>query len=157
MARKNGTRAADLPAASYTFSFQAQYANKPGMLARFAACLKPGGRFVLVTKNAGWQDHREAQASARNVDPEKVDRSIRLQSGVVEWGTLGPMARAAGFREVAIHPVVIGTYRGFMRNRAALAAFDLVHRWAYRRPMTHSLDRWTESVTYVSGMKLSPM
>ena len=120
--------------------------DQPGMLARFAACLKPGGRFVLVTKNAGWQDHRDAQASARNVDPGQVDRSVRLQSGVVEWGTLGPMARAAGFREVAIHPAVIGTYRGFMRNRAALAAFDLVHRWAHRRPMTHSLDRWTESV-----------
>lgn len=120
--------------------------DKPGMLARFASCLKPGGRFMLVTKNAGWEDHRQAQSGARNVDPKERDRSIRLQAGVVEWGTLGPMARAAGFREVEIHPVIIGTYRGFMRNRAALAAFDLVHRWAYRRPMTHSLDRWTESV-----------
>ena len=33
MVRKSG-RAGDMPAVTYTFSFQAQYANKPGMLAR---------------------------------------------------------------------------------------------------------------------------
>ena len=36
MARKNGSRPNDLPAATYTFSIQAQYPNKPGMLAQIA-------------------------------------------------------------------------------------------------------------------------
>src|SRR5438105_14755409 len=42
MARRNG-RTADLPAVTYTFSFQAQYPNKPGMLARIATAVAECG------------------------------------------------------------------------------------------------------------------
>jgi ubiquinone/menaquinone biosynthesis C-methylase UbiE len=120
--------------------------DKPATLARFAAVLRPGGRFVLVTKNAGWRDHREAQKSVQQRDPDSIPRNVRLQAGVVEWRNLESMARDAGFREVSVHPVVIGSYTGPAQTWPALALFDVIHRMTYRGPMRSALDPWTESV-----------
>lgn len=120
--------------------------DKPAALARFASALRPGGRFVLVTKNAGWRDHQRDQASARAQGVDAVPRSIRLQAGVISWRDLQTMARRAGFSEVTVHPVVIGSYLGAARTSPALALFDLIQRLTYRAPMRPVLDPWTESV-----------
>ena len=70
MVRKSG-RAGDLPAATYTFSFQAQYANKPGMLARIATAVgECGGNigYIDVIRSTGNTIVREISVSARDSD-----------------------------------------------------------------------------------------
>jgi SAM-dependent methyltransferase len=120
--------------------------DKSAALERFAAAIRPGGRFILVTKNAGWRDHQRAQSGARVGAGAEVPRHIRLQAGVVSWHDLAVMAQAAGFREVSIHPVVLGSYLGVGPSRPALSLFDLIQRLSYRGPMRPILDPWTESV-----------
>jgi malate dehydrogenase (oxaloacetate-decarboxylating) len=69
MARKNGSRANDLPAATYTFSIQAQYANKPGMLAQIAAAVGDRGGSIGdidVVKSTGATMVRDISVSARD-------------------------------------------------------------------------------------------
>jgi len=71
MARKNGTRPNDLPAATYTFSIQAQYANKPGMLAQIASAVgDQGGNIgdIDVVRSSGSTIVREISVSARDSD-----------------------------------------------------------------------------------------
>jgi malate dehydrogenase (oxaloacetate-decarboxylating) len=71
MARKNGSRPGDLPAATYTFSFQAQYPNQPGMLAKIAAAVgECGGNIgdIDVIRSSGNTIVREISVSARDSD-----------------------------------------------------------------------------------------
>ena len=70
MARKNGARAADLPAATYTFSIQAQYPNKPGMLGQIAAAVGDcGGNIgdIDVVRSTPSTIVREISVSAREL------------------------------------------------------------------------------------------
>ncbi|HEX9892773.1 MAG TPA: methyltransferase domain-containing protein [Gemmatimonadales bacterium] len=120
--------------------------DKPRVLERFAHVLRPGGRLILVTKNAGWRDHQRAQFAAKAPSPTDIPKEVRLQAGVVGWQALTEMARGAGLREVEVHPVVIGSYEGLARSRPALLLFDLIHRTSYRGSMSGRLDAWTESV-----------
>ncbi len=70
MTRKNGARAAnEMPAATYTFSFQAQYPNRPGMLAQIATAIgECGGSIgdIDVIKSTGEAIVREISVSARD-------------------------------------------------------------------------------------------
>ena len=69
MARKNGAN--ELPTASYTFSFQAQYPNKPGMLAQIAHAVGDhGGNIgdIDVIKSTGNTMLREISVQARDSD-----------------------------------------------------------------------------------------
>jgi malate dehydrogenase (oxaloacetate-decarboxylating) len=71
MARKNGATAAanEIPTATYTFSFQAQYPNKPGMLAQIAAAVGDcGGNIgdIDVIKSTGTTILREITVQARD-------------------------------------------------------------------------------------------
>jgi malate dehydrogenase (oxaloacetate-decarboxylating) len=72
MARKNGASAAsanEIPTATYTFSFQAQYANKPGMLAQIASAVgECGGNIgdIDVVKSTGTTILREFSVQARD-------------------------------------------------------------------------------------------
>jgi malate dehydrogenase (oxaloacetate-decarboxylating) len=71
MARKNGSRPNDLPAATYTFSFQAQYPNKPGMLAQIASAVgECGGNIgdIDVVRSSGNTIVREISVQARDSD-----------------------------------------------------------------------------------------
>ncbi len=86
MARKNGSGAKDLPAATYTFSFQAQYPNKPGMLAAIASAVgECGGNIgdIDVVKSTGTTIIREISVSARDSEHarEIVDH-VRAAKGV---------------------------------------------------------------------------
>jgi malate dehydrogenase (oxaloacetate-decarboxylating) len=86
MARRNGTRPNDLPAATYTFSFQAQYPNQPGMLAKIAAAVGDcGGNIgdIDVVKSTGTSITREISVQARDSDHarEIVDH-VRAVKGV---------------------------------------------------------------------------
>jgi malate dehydrogenase (oxaloacetate-decarboxylating) len=86
MARKNGARANDLPAATYTFSFQAQYPNRPGMLGLIAAAVgDAGGNIgdIDVIKSTPSTILREISVSARDSEHarEIVDH-VRATKGV---------------------------------------------------------------------------
>ena len=87
MARKNGSRPNDLPAATYTFSLQAQYPNKPGMLALIAAAVGDrGGNIgdIDVVKSTGASMIRDITISARDSDHARdiVDH-VQAVKGVV--------------------------------------------------------------------------
>ena len=85
MSRKSG-RAGDLPAATYTFSFQAQYANKPGMLARIAQAVgECGGNIgdIDVIRSTGNTILREISVSARDSDhAREIVEHVRGAKGV---------------------------------------------------------------------------
>jgi malate dehydrogenase (oxaloacetate-decarboxylating) len=69
MARRNGAGANEIPTATYTFSFQAQYPNKPGMLARIASAVGDcGGNIgdIDVIKSTGTTILREISVQARD-------------------------------------------------------------------------------------------
>jgi|CXWL01.1.fsa_nt_gi malate dehydrogenase (oxaloacetate-decarboxylating) len=71
MARKTGSRANELPAATYMFSIQAQYPNKPGMLAQIATAVGDcGGSIgdIDVVRTTESTIVREISVSARDSD-----------------------------------------------------------------------------------------
>ncbi len=86
MARKNGSRGSDLPAATYTFSFQAQYPNKPGMLAQIAAAVgECGGNIgdIDVIRSSGTTIVREISVSARDSDhAREIVEHVKATKGV---------------------------------------------------------------------------
>ena len=86
MPRKSGSRANDLPAATYTFSFQAQYANKPGMLAQIATAVgECGGNIgdIDVVRSSGQTIVREVSVSARDSDhAREIVEKVRSVKGV---------------------------------------------------------------------------
>jgi malate dehydrogenase (oxaloacetate-decarboxylating) len=85
MARKNG-RANELPAATYTFSFQAQYANRPGMLAEIASAVgERGGSIgdIDVVKSSPTTMIRDISVSARDSDhAREIVEHVRAKRGV---------------------------------------------------------------------------
>ncbi len=81
MSRRNGN---DLPASTYTFSMQAQYANTPGMLAKIAAAVGDrGGNIgdIDVVKSSGTTIVRDISVSARDSDHARdiVDHVKRVK------------------------------------------------------------------------------
>ena len=86
MARKNGTRANDIPAATYTFSLQAQYPNQPGMLAQIATAVgECGGNIgdIDVVRSSGKTIVREISVSARDSDhAREIVEHVRAVKGV---------------------------------------------------------------------------
>jgi malate dehydrogenase (oxaloacetate-decarboxylating) len=88
MAKRNGVK--DLPAATYTFSFQAQYPNKPGMLAQIAAAVgDQGGNIgdIDVIRSSGNTIVREVSVSARDsehardiVEHVKAVKSVSIKN-----------------------------------------------------------------------------
>ncbi|HEX5478643.1 MAG TPA: NAD-dependent malic enzyme [Dehalococcoidia bacterium] len=85
MARRNG-RNGSTPAATYTFSFQAQYPNKPGMLAKIAQAVADcGGNIgdIDVVRSTGTTMIREISVQARDSQhaAEIVDH-VRAQKGI---------------------------------------------------------------------------
>ncbi len=86
MARKNGSNPNELPAATYTFSFQAQYPNKPGMLAQIATAVGDcGGSIgdIDVVKSTGTMMLREISVSARDSEhAREIVEHVRAIKGV---------------------------------------------------------------------------
>jgi malate dehydrogenase (oxaloacetate-decarboxylating) len=86
MARRNGSRNGDLPTATYTFSFQAQYSNKPGMLARIAQAVgDSGGNIgdVDVVKSTGNTIVREVSVQARDSNhAREIIECVKRTKGV---------------------------------------------------------------------------
>lgn len=120
--------------------------DKEGTLRRFVSLLRPGGRFLLVTKNAGWRDHRRSQQAVAGQPADGVPRHVRLQAGVMHWRDLLEVSFRAGLADVEMTPVVLGTYDGWLAGAFGRIAFDVLHQVAHRRPMEPRLDAWTESV-----------
>jgi malate dehydrogenase (oxaloacetate-decarboxylating) len=90
MARKNGSKPNELPAATYTFSMQAQYPNKPGMLGRIAQAVGDcGGNIgdIDVVKSTSSTIIRDMSVSARDsahaqeiVDHVKAVKGVQIKS-----------------------------------------------------------------------------
>ena len=76
----------DLPAATYTFSIQAQYPNKPGMLAQIAAAVGDcGGNIgdIDVVTSTGTTIVRDISVSARDSDHARdIVEHVKAVKGV---------------------------------------------------------------------------
>ena len=85
MARRSG-RNGSTPAATYTFSFQAQYPNKPGMLAKIAAAVGDcDGNIgdIDVIKSSGATMLREVSVQARDsTHAQEIVAHVRAIPGV---------------------------------------------------------------------------
>ena len=85
MARRNG-RTAEVPAVTYTFSFQAQYPNKPGMLARIAtAVAECGGNIgdIDVIRSSPSTMVREVTVQARDSShAQEIVEHVRAAKGI---------------------------------------------------------------------------
>jgi malate dehydrogenase (oxaloacetate-decarboxylating) len=89
MSRRNGRASEHLPASTYTFSFQAQYPNKPGMLGQIAAAVGGcGGDIgdIDVVKSTATTILREQTVSARDSEhaQEIVDQVKRIKGVTVK-------------------------------------------------------------------------
>jgi malate dehydrogenase (oxaloacetate-decarboxylating) len=86
MARRNG-RNGRTPTATYTFSFQAQYPNKPGMLAKIASAVGDcGGNIgdIDVVRSTGTTMVREISVQARDSDhAQEIVERVRAQKGII--------------------------------------------------------------------------
>ncbi len=86
MARKNGSRAQDLPAATYMFSLQASYPNKPGMLAKIAEAVgECGGSIgdIDVIRSSESTIVREISVSARDSEhAQEIVAHVKKKKGV---------------------------------------------------------------------------
>ena len=93
MARRNG-RNGSTPAATYTFSLQAQYPNRPGMLAQIAAAVGDrGGNIgdIDVVKSSGNTIVREISVSARDSDhAREIVEHVKKVKGVTHQERRGP-------------------------------------------------------------------
>jgi malate dehydrogenase (oxaloacetate-decarboxylating) len=85
MARRNG-RNGSTPAATYTFSFQAQYPNKPGMLARIASAVGDcGGNIgdIDVVKSTESTMIREISVQARDsAHAQEIVEHVKSAKGI---------------------------------------------------------------------------
>ncbi|MBF6599883.1 MAG: NAD-dependent malic enzyme [Dehalococcoidia bacterium] len=86
MARRNG-RNGSTPAATYTFSFQAQYPNKPGMLARIASAVGDcGGNIgdIDVVRSTGTTMVREISVQARDSQhAQEIVDHVKAAKGII--------------------------------------------------------------------------
>ncbi len=112
MTRKNDSHA---PAATYTFSFQAQYSNKPGMLAAIAAAVaEAGGNIgdIDVVRSTGRVIVREISVQARDSDQaHAILESVEKLHGVVIKGAADRVFRSHRGGKIEIHNKVPVTSR----------------------------------------------
>jgi malate dehydrogenase (oxaloacetate-decarboxylating) len=112
MTRKNGS---STPAATYTFSFQAQYSNKPGMLAAIAAAVaEAGGNIgdIDVVHSTGRVMVREISVQARDSDhAHAILESVGKLHGVIIKGAADRVFRSHRGGKIEIHNKVPVTSR----------------------------------------------
>lgn len=97
--------------------------------------LKSGGFLAVITKNPMWRD--------------KIRNSLHKTDGIqrdwIYWNDLAAMFRKAGFKDVSIHPVAIGSYFPPFNNRAGIMFCDFLHLTIRNREMREAYDNMTES------------
>ncbi len=112
MTRKSGS---STPAATYTFSFQAQYSNKPGMLAAIAAAVaEAGGNIgdIDVVHSTGRVMVREIAVQARDSDQaHAILDCVGKLHGVVIKGAADRVFRSHRGGKIEIHNKVPVTSR----------------------------------------------
>lgn len=107
--------------------------------------LRPGGSFVLVTKNKAWRDLQQSARRYRGVPREKIPVGDAMHLNTLSWGEVSGMFREAGLQEVEAYPVVFGSYERPLTLPGGLALSDALHRWKYRKPISRTFDSLIES------------
>lgn len=121
--------------------------DKPAFVRKAFDALRPGGSLLLVTKNRAWRDLVRTARNLAGVPRDQIPVGIAMQLDLVNWRDAAGMFRDAGFVDVSVHPVVIGSYDLPLFTKAPGLAFaDFVHRRVYREPMS-TLPRWVDALT----------
>lgn len=108
------------------------FPDKPGVVAEFARVLRPGGYLLIVTKNRDYLGYR-ARAGRDLKDADKRT----LHSANITAAGLAALARANGFDDVVIRPVIAGR----SNLRAAWIAAGVLMR-ATRPVWTAAIPSW---------------
>jgi ubiquinone/menaquinone biosynthesis C-methylase UbiE len=125
--------------------------DKPEFLARCFAVLRTGGRLLLGTKNDDWYDAARAR---RRAGHQRRSFAAAMQSDLVSARVLGEMVARAGFQDVAVLPLVVGSYHRPFRWRLGLATCDRLHRGLRGRPVQPWWSALVESVIAVARRRL---
>jgi SAM-dependent methyltransferase len=120
--------------------------DKREAIRRIAGFLCSGGVAAVITKNPAWGD-KVADTLAGRMDED------RIQTDWIGWEQLAEYFRDAGFKDVAVWPAAIGSYRGLHRTRISAAWANLRHTLMNGRPMRIGWDAPTES--YIITGKLA--
>lgn len=110
--------------------------------------LRPGGTFVVVTKNPRWRDAR-GEAGFENRDSDSI------HSDWISWSRLGRLLGEEGMDVVAVRPAAMGSYEAPLSNAVARRACHWMHRFAAGHEMSERIDPLTESYLLVARRAVS--
>ena len=97
--------------------------------------IKPGGALVIITKNPDWHDKRK----------EKGRSSSKIQSDWISWRDLEVLYREAGFSQILIYPVALGSYHSPFNSRVGIYTCDTLSALLCGREMRNLYNYLSES------------
>lgn len=113
--------------------------DKKAMVHQSYRLLKSGGLLAVITKNPMWRD--KARSSRQKTDG--------IQRDWIYWKDLAVLFRNAGFEQVFVRPVAIGSYHSPYNNRAGIVFCDALHMAIRNNNMRGSYDKMSESYIVV--------
>lgn len=116
--------------------------DKEGAIRNCHRALEPSGRLILITKNPRWID---------KVAETESGSTQGIHRAQIYWQDLVDLVRSAGFRDIEVFPVAIGSYmhghRSFLGRQ--LAKLRFLRR--FMRPMRPEWDSAVESYAVVAS------
>jgi SAM-dependent methyltransferase len=138
----------ETPRASADLFFSARafeyMSDKAAFVRKASDLLRPGGAFVLITKNRQWRDLEHERESWKNAPADKVPFEVAMQLGVPTAAEVLEMCRAASLQDVVVVPTVIGSYRRPFQSVPAIRLADVIHGRTYDHDL-RALPRWITS------------
>ena len=109
--------------------------DKRRMITQSYDRIKPGGALVIITKNPDWHDKRK----------EKGRSASKIQSDWISWRDLEVLYRKAGFGEILIYPVALGSYHTPFNSKVGIFTCDALSALLCGREMRSLYNYLSES------------
>ena len=109
--------------------------DKRRMVAQSYDRLKPGGTLIIVTKNPEWQDKKREQGKS----------SSEIQTDWVSWRDLSRLYREAGFSQIGVYPVALGSYYPPFNSKVGILTCDILSILLRGREMRRLYNYLSES------------
>ncbi len=109
--------------------------DKRKMVSSSYRLLTDGGTLIIITKNPRWRDKLKEDAASADL----------LQSGWIAWRDMKEYFLSAGFRNVVVRPVALGSYHRPFNNRIGILMSETISKMVKRNAMRNALNFLTES------------